>query len=341
MFNVIITGKILDQNFFKDLIRKVIILKKKSYVEEIILSIWEDQFINTEILNILNFNKIKVIKNKKIKLKHSFEYQAHTLKKGLLKIKNRKRLIIKLRTDLKINIKDIKELSKLDFKVYAKEKILKTKIWIPYFEITKPLYIADEILISDFNNLKFLSINKFYYGTKYFDTGVTHINWYLKLFINRYKSLKTFKNKFGKSYHFNFTRFYKLKKNINNNLFLILLKDYYEIINKYFIVGLKNNNDFELNRKTINFHKKRTKINFNNFNLDKIFSRKNANVQYSGHLFCRNNNDAKKLFEITKKTYIKNSVNIKSNNEIKLFLFLIKERIYHYFNFIIFKLNFN
>ena len=339
MFNIILTGKILDEIQFKKLIDKIIKLKKEKKINEIILSIWKNQLLSKTIIFFLKKNKIIIVRNDYKKFAFSLKYQIHLLKNGLKKIKNKKALIIKLRNDINFQVGQIKKLSNLDFKVHSKKKVLSTKFWVPYFEATKPFYIADEIFVTSYKNLrKITTINK-YYGNKFFDAGQTHINWYLGLFLNDF-NVDKYVNYYGKSYHFCSTRFFHLNKMINNQEYLEILLKYYKILDEYFIIGTKIDKNFSLNTKTVNFFNQNLKINFHDKTLDDVFSIKNSNVKYSGHIFSRSSNDVKKIIKLTKNKISKSQTKDLSINKNPFFLKKIITSLQHLYNYFIFKIIF-
>lgn len=340
MFNIILTGKILDEIQFKKLIDKIIKLKKEKKINQIILSIWKNQILSKKIVFFLIKNNVNIIRNNSKVFKCSFKYQSYLLKNGLKKIKNKRILIIKLRTDINFELSQISKLSKLDFKINNKKNLLSCKIWVPYFEITKPFYIGDEVFITNYGNLiKITSFNK-YYGNAFFDTGQTHINWYLGLFIKKFNIFDIYVKYFGKSYHFNNIRFYHLTKLINNQKYLKILLQYYKILDKYFIVGSNLKKNFSLNRKTINFSNQNFMINFQNKTINNVFSINNSHVKFSGHIFSRNNNDVKKLIKLViKRISQSHGENLYRNKKLSVINKIILKLRYLY-NFLLFKINF-
>tara|TARA_Y100000996_G_scaffold68612_1_gene46248 strand:+ start:421 stop:1443 length:1023 start_codon:yes stop_codon:yes gene_type:complete len=340
MFNVILIGKILDEIHFKKIISGIVSLKKEKKINQIILSIWKNQKLSNKIIFFLKKNNVDIIRNKDKKFEYSLKYQTYLLKNGLKKIKDKRILIIKLRTDINFKFGQIFKLSKLNFKTQNKKKILSRKIWVPYFEITKPFYIADEIIVTNYINFKKITSFKKYYGDIFFDTGQTHINWYLGLFIKKFNILDTYVKHFGKSYHFKSTRFFHLTKLINNQEYLKILIQYYKILDKYFIIGSNLKKNFSLNRKTIGFFNQNFIINFKDKTINDIFSINNSHVKYSGHIFSRNNNDIKKLIKLVAKQifqfHSKKSFRVKKKSLIVRALLEFK----HIYNFLIFKINF-
>jgi hypothetical protein len=340
MFNIILTGKILDEIQFKKLIDKIIKLKEEKKVNQIILSTWENQILSKEVIFFFKKNNVETLRNKSKKFSCSFKYQSYLLKNGLRKIINKRILIVKLRNDINFELSQISKLSKLNFKTDNKKKLLTHKIWVPFFEITKPFYIADEIIVTNYINFKKITSSKKYYGDSFFDTGQTHINWYLGLFIKKFSIFNTYVKCFGKSYHFNTNRFFHLAKFINNKEYLKILLQYYKILDEYFIIGSNLKKNFSLNKKTINFFNQNLKINFQNKTIDDIFSINNSNVKYSGHIFSRNNNDVNKLIKLLKKE-ISQPLRINSYRNKKFYLINnIKNKLRHIYNFLLFKINF-
>ena len=340
MFNIILTGKILDEIQFKKLIIKVIKLKKKKRIDQVILSIWKNQILSEEVIFFLKKNDVDIVRNNTKKFLCSFKYQCYLLKKGLTKIKNKRILIIKLRNDINFELGQILKLTKLNFKTDSKKDLLTHKIWVPYIEITKPFYIADEIIVSNYINLKKITSFKKYYGDIFFDTGQTHINWYLGLFIKKFNIFNTYVKHYGKSFHFKSTRFFHLSKLINNIEYLKILLQYYKILDKYFIIGSNLKKSFSINRKTIAFTCQNFKINFKNKTIDDIFSIKNSNVKYSGHIFSRNNNDIKRLIQLVLKQIFQHQSEKLLRVKKKSLTAKALLEFQHIYNFLIFKIKF-
>lgn len=338
MFNIILTGKILDEIQFKKLIYKITKLKKEKNINQIILSIWKNQILSKEVIFYLKKNNVNIIRNDIKKFSYSFKYQSYLLKNGLKKIKNKKVLIIKLRNDINFELGQISKLLKLNFKIQKKKKLLTHKIWVPYFEITKPFYIADEIIVTNYKNFKKITSFKKYYGDLFFDTGQTHINWYLGLFIKKFNIFDTYTKHFGKSYHYNSTRFFQLAKLINNQEYLKILLQYYKVLDEYFIVGSNLKKNFSLNKKTINFFNQNFMINFQNKTINDIFSIKNCHVKYSGHIFSRNDNDIKKLMKLVIKKIFHSKKLFRDKKKSLTGKAILELR--HIYNFLIFKINF-
>ena len=340
MFNIILTGKILDEIQFKKIIVKIIKLKKEKKVNQIILSIWKNQILSKEVILFFKKNNVEILRNNNKKFSCSFKYQSYLLKNGLRKIKNKKVLIVKLRNDINFKLDQISRLSKLNFKIFNKKKLLSHKIWVPYFEITKPFYIADEIIVTNYINFKKITSFKKYYGDSFFDTGQTHINWYLGLFIKKFHKFDNYIKHFGKSYHFNSNRFFYLHKLINNQEYLKILLQYYKILNEYFIVGTNVKKNFSLNIKTINFFNQNFMINFQNKTINDIFSINNSHIKYSGHIFSRNNNDIKKLIKLVTKQIFKFHSKKLFRDKKQFLIGKVIIELKHIYNFFIFKINF-
>ena len=196
------------------------------------------------------------------------------------------------------------------------------------------------MFITNYGNLiKITSFNQ-YYGNAFFDTGQTHINWYLGLFIKKFNIFDIYVKYFGKSYHFNNIRFYHLTKLINNQKYLKILLQYYKILDEYFIVGSKLKKYLSLNRKTIHFSNQNFMINFQNKTINNVFSINNSHVKFSGHIFSRNNNDVKKLIKLViKRISQSHGENLFRNKKLSVINKIILKLRYLY-NFLLFKINF-
>ena len=84
-------------------------------------------------------------------------------------------MILKLRTDAYFKNKDIIKISKLNF-ASEKNSVFHKKIWVPWFEITKPLYIGDEVFVISLKDLQNILSKKKYYVLGHLTHGITHIN---------------------------------------------------------------------------------------------------------------------------------------------------------------------
>lgn len=341
MFNIIITGKLENKEFMSQMLEKLFFLKKKKLVDQIIISTWENDIKKIDAKN------INIIFNKNIPFSKSFDHQIFTLHQGLKKIENKKRIIIKMRTDLLFSIKDIINLSKLNFKINNKKKIIKHKIWIPYFEITQPFYIADEVFATSYENFKKIVSKKNYYNQIKFDTGYTHILWFAHLFFNKFQ-LINYSKFLAKTFHFKFNRFLVLNQRLHNQCYLSFLKYYYLTIKNYFIVGSSKQNSFRLKKNTINFHLRNNKIPIFNQSLFEAFKSENSAMKYAGHIFCRSQKILKRLIN-TKEIKKINNLSLKCTKEDSItindaffykssFILEAYHIIKHFYHYIIFKL---
>jgi len=121
--------------------------------------------------------------------------------------------------------------------------IFKNKIWIPWAEMTKPMYFGDELFFGHMDDIgKMYNFNEIYKQEK-IGQGVTHIRRFIDPFINDYPILKEYiENKNDLSIYILIINDLNKLKTLSSELypyFVKLLKTYYNILNEYFDIETK------------------------------------------------------------------------------------------------------
>ncbi len=235
--NILFCGQIRNPKNFYKLALQLCSLK---IVENVYLSTWS----NEDNKKLRFFNNL----NKKFVYIHETEpdyknfnngsafYQMKSLENGLSSIKNKSIKTFKTRPDLYINPSAIKKIKELDYSIEA-DSIFSNKIWIPFFEISKPFYFADECFYGSYEDLKKLINYDTYFDTLNLGHGLTHVRKYAYPYLNKNKKLKTYFETFQNS-NFGENRFKFINEQIKNKQFLDYLFYNFYILNRDFRVGI-------------------------------------------------------------------------------------------------------
>ncbi len=274
--DVIFCGLPRKPDMFKKSIKDLIDLQKKGLVNKIIFSTWKNQVEKVRGLDdFLKKNKITVIKSiqPKKEVPGHIWHQMKAYENGLKKA-GKNTYILKTRTDLYFNKNFLKKL------LSEKEKILKIKrnlrggnvfkekVWVPYFELTRPFFMSDEcFLVSGADAKKLLNYNKIYYTKYAIGPGICHLMRLIEPFRKKYpKEIDAYLSKFnddrpGKSYFYKNwrktylflkkfmfirklsekQRFYVLRKRLRNLEFVKYLGLYYAALYSQFHIELPKN----------------------------------------------------------------------------------------------------
>ncbi|WP_262690022.1 hypothetical protein [Kordiimonas aestuarii] len=174
---------------------------------------------------------------------------------GLLGL-GRNTYVLKTRTDLVIDPDFIRILvreKKYREKVITPNRVFHRKIWVPYFEITKPFYISDECFAGYVDDLWQLYNLDSSYDHQYANIGVgiTHIRRFIPPFLKQYPLLEDYLNVAGYcGWRKGCERFSYLQHCLQSKVYLAFLAVYYTVLNSHFIVDLRatpNQVQFRLN----------------------------------------------------------------------------------------------
>lgn len=121
--------------------------------------------------------------------------------------------------------------------------IFKHKIWIPWAEMIKPMYLGDELFFGHLNDMeKMYNFNEIY-KSDILGQGVAHIRRYINPFLNEYPILKDYiENKNNLNVNILVVNDLNRMRNLSNEIYLYfikLIKTYYIILNKYFDIETK------------------------------------------------------------------------------------------------------
>jgi len=268
--DIIFTGLIREHEIFKKSLQDLVELRKKGIVNKIILATWiGEPAKNPEMLPFLKEAGVEIIEDKEPEVNQNSPYykgkdfiwhQMKALENGLRSVENR-RFVLKSRSDVYINPKFIEKLAleKQDLLKIKKSlpngDVFKFKVWVPWFELTKPFFMADECFFGLKEDLeKLYNYSKDYFEKYDLGPDVHHVMRYINPFLEKYPIFyssmqnfakdKSFKNTVKRNYPKLFEKLKKysfLKKVSENSRFNILYsrlnnQDYVDLLSAYYYV---------------------------------------------------------------------------------------------------------
>jgi hypothetical protein len=224
-------------------------LRDRGIVRDILFSTWIGEI--DKAVNLRKFlikNKVIIIENEEPKT-YGVLYpgpgnvwcQTKTLDRGLSQI-DEDTFVLKTRTDIYIKpeflLKLFSDKSKKEFEISKGiDPIFSKKIWIPWFEMTVPFYVADECFFGLCKDLKKL----IHYDASYFTNNIVpwapeHLMRFIHPFRNLFPILETYLKytpNSGVDYE---VRVNILKENLQKDTYLHSLAIYYYLLKNYFFV---------------------------------------------------------------------------------------------------------
>lgn len=266
MYNIISTGLIRKEDLFKKSIKDFTYLKERNEVDEIVFSTWYGEIDKYNGMRdfLTTMNIIVVESTPPNVCQGSILHQMKSLEIGMDNISNKSLMIFKTRPDLYIKLEALYEITSYDYQIEKNDfSIFEQKVWIPWFEISKPFYLADECFFSSYNDMYKLINYDMKYDVYYdIDAGISHIRRFIHPFLNSYPILKIYLKYLSITGHGTTLRFDISKDMLETNEYRNFLYLYYILLNKYFIIGCKNTNDYIVFRRWSNYNQKLDEINF-------------------------------------------------------------------------------
>ena len=246
MINIIFTGLIRTPERFIKSVNDYTKLKSENKINQIILSTWIGELDNYNGLrNFLKKKDILIVESlPPFNEKDTYFFQVKSLHLGLDNIKDSNSFIFKTRPDVYLKPEALLSIFNLDLTISSKsKKIFEKKIWVPWFEITKPFYIADECIFGKFDDIfKLINYEKIYDHYFVMDAGHEHVRKYVHPFLTSYPIFKKYLKYLSTTAHNTSYRFEVLDKFMSSENYWQFIYLYYHIIKSYFYVGLENNN---------------------------------------------------------------------------------------------------
>ena len=277
--DVIFAGLIREYDVFRHSIKDLVMLRKKGLVDKIILStrIGEPAK-HPEIAPFLKEAGVTIMEAEDPELNQNSPYyrgkdfiwrQMKSLEVGLNGVENGK-FVLKTRSDVYIEKKFIEKLAREKeallkiSKDLPRGNVFRYKVWVPWFELTKPFFMADECFFGHKDDLKKLyNYNKDYFEKYDLGPDVHHVMRYIEPFLKKYpifyssmskysrdRSMKNFiKRNYPQLYEKlkNYamlkkaseqSRFNVLASRLKNQDYIGLLASYYYVLYSHFYIDL-------------------------------------------------------------------------------------------------------
>lgn len=290
--NLIVTGQLKDKS---RLISSSLSFYNNPQIEEKILSTWTEEVDKNKALFIfLEKLGFKIIHEKQPLYKNrSIFYQMKSFENGLNNISNKSLRVFKSRTDLRVSSNGLKKIFNLNYQHSKNDiSIFNEKIWIPFFEVSKPFYIGDECFFANYyDSLKLVNYETFYDDLD-IGAGISHVRKFGNPYYEVFPELLNFLKKYSDMMFFNKNRFDLIKNYLKNENFLDYLFFYYIILQKDFRIGLNLKNQYIYFREWSNGKNQPKEVNFlNSFNEKFTFNNQ------AGQIFSHNETWLNSLYE--------------------------------------------
>lgn len=283
MKGILIIGQ-FKNDIYKINFNELSIVLKKNVIQKVVVLYWkEDEIIIDKLEKLYPEFIYKKLRKPARKFDKNIFYQMYQLEEGL-KYFSFESLILKLRPDVFIPNYYIEKIFNLDYSIKLNSlNIFNSKVWVPYYEISKPFYFGDEVFCGYKSDL----IKLFNYSIKYdhiftIDSGISHIRRFIDPF-NQKKQFEEFLLFFSLTGHGTPQRFDIFSKYFKNNIiYLEFLIQFLEILKSHFIVGIDN-------KKVVTFRTwNEYIIDFEKIKSFPINAENTFNINY-GHIFCFDN----------------------------------------------------
>jgi len=322
--DVIFTGLLRETGLLMKSIRDLNLLKDKNLVDKIIFSTWYGELEkNEDMKRFFSENKVVVVESEEPKERGhgSIWCQMLALEKGLNSLE-KNNFVLKTRTDVYIKTEFLEKLFNRQKKFdivndLPKGNVFEKKIWVVWFELTRPFYMADECFFGKRDDLK-----KLVNYDKSFDTvhkvgpGLAHIRRFIHPFLKQYPILESSLGKHNphsplrikltnfSSKYFDLRkitplrklnearRFKSLKNKLKNQEYLDCLAAYYSILHSHFYV---DGNSFP---KQITFQEASSpSVEIDLKIIDNNFDKRKERLKYGGQIYVYSTELINNLFE--------------------------------------------
>ena len=288
---------------FKRSLDEVYALKDQGLIEGIVLSTWKGELLKYSGL-LQTLSDVCIIESvEPPSSKGNILAQQLSLKAAIDCLPSNV-WVFKTRCDVVISRQFLSKVitSQDEYKISGEIEIpvLTNKIWIPWYEKTKPFYLADECFFGNARDIKkTINLNDGFDERYCMDHGLTHIRRFANPFISRYPIIHKIMNWFGYSGHDTANRYILLKAALSLNHYRVSLFFYYTILRAYFHVESEDTKVL-LYRSSDVYSKHSIKKECSNGTISESF-----NERYSwntlGHLYGYDNNWVKNALEELKK----------------------------------------
>jgi tetratricopeptide (TPR) repeat protein/SAM-dependent methyltransferase len=217
-------------------------LRQRQLVDRIVFSTWKGQIdSHADLRRSLAACRVELVESEEPQYQGtSVFHQMRALELGLDHLDG-SRPVFKTRADVYVRPEFLEKLA-ADTHYLEPERcddhaVFQKKIWVPWFEITKPFYMGDECFFGASGDLRKLVNYDVSYDVKYdLDAGRGHIRRFIHPFLSHFPVLADYLRSGAKTQHNTSERFETLRRNMNSPAFWDYLAVYYRILKRYFRV---------------------------------------------------------------------------------------------------------
>ena len=324
VFDVAFCGLLRMPELLKKSISSIVPLRKSGIINRIIFSTWKGEISKNapEMYDFLKKNNVVLIESEEPKDpgKGSIWCQMKSLEVVLDYIEP-DRFLLRTRTDAYISPEFLRKINNNPevFKITDNlpgGNLFQFKIWVPWYELTVPMYLADECFMGQCKDMRFLINYDNMYDTKYvMRNGPTHVRRFIHPFLEKFPILYESMEKYNKESkartwvrlfsrkvfdleRFNMIRkidkigkFKVLKNKVKNDSYIKCLAAYYLILNSHFYIDGKSVPNM------IEFKEPSTPgIDLDEKNLDNNFSEKKSRFEFGGRIYAYDDKLIKNIF---------------------------------------------
>ncbi len=324
--DIIFTGLIREHDLLKRSISDMVLLRKEGLINNIIISTWigEPQK-HPEILLFLKKNKIIILESEEPKDFGDGHIwgQMKSLEEGLNK-SDYNRFILKTRTDVYIDPFFLRKLFSSKEKLLKiskdlpKGNIFRYKVWVPWFELTKPFFMGDECFFGHYHDLNLFVNYDCSYDKKYeINPDKAHVRRFIHPFLKdypifydsleRYSKERYFKNTLKKLSHELYVeltkltflrkiseknRFNILNRRLKEKRFIELLAIYYSILYSHFYID-----SWSFPKQVVFREHSEPLFKSNGEDLERNFTKEMVRIPYGGQIYIYDMNFIDSLCE--------------------------------------------
>ncbi len=238
--NVLFCGLIRNPEMLLRSVRELAMLRRRGLVDRMAFSTWKGQIDSCcDLRRSLADGEVEFVESDEPQYQGtSVFHQMKALELGLDHLDGCG-LVLKTRADVYVRPEFLERLA-ADSHYLEPDRgsdlaVFERKIWVPWFEITKPFYMGDECFFGLASDLRKLINYDVSYDVKYdMDAGRGHIRRFIHPFLPHFPILADYLSFGAKTGHNTAERFAILRRNMETQVFWDCLATYYLIVKKCF-----------------------------------------------------------------------------------------------------------
>lgn len=220
-------------------------LREDGIIDRMIVSTWSNQE-SKELTDLIEENEatLVLVPEPVDRGTGNIWCQMRSFQNGL-DLCDRSNFVLKARTDFWLDPNFVRKIMeyKEDYLGEVDGHLFERKIWVPWIEITKPFYVADEFFYGTHSDVrKLINFDSEYdVKIKNIGHGITHIRRFVDPFLGTYPVLFEYLARDDSFIKLGIEgRFEALGELVEDDEYLRYLSIYYHIFNKYFRISLDN-----------------------------------------------------------------------------------------------------